>query len=57
METHGKLTLSLKYRPSSGGIGEFKLTLLPGDKDYQTMLAHIGGIAPGETKPVPPFDD
>jgi hypothetical protein len=25
------------------------------DRDYQMIIRHLGGIKPGETKPVPPF--
>jgi hypothetical protein len=25
------------------------------DRDYEMIIRHLGGIKPGETKPVPPF--
>ena len=33
------------------------LTLKPGDTQYQPVLDHVGGLKPGETKPIPPWPD
>lgn len=30
--------------------------LKPGDKEYESFLKHIGGLKPGETKPLPVWD-
>ncbi|MBN8660390.1 MAG: hypothetical protein BWY75_00240 [bacterium ADurb.Bin425] len=37
--------------------GEAELIYRPGDKDYQDILKHLGGLTPGETKLVAPFQD
>lgn len=32
------------------------LRLKPGDPEYESFLEHIGGLKPGETKPLPVWD-
>jgi hypothetical protein len=29
----------------------------PGDPDYDKVLKHLGGLKPGDDKPVPPFPE
>lgn len=36
-------------------VGDALLTYPPDHKDYAMILKHLGGIKPGESKPVPPF--
>lgn len=31
------------------------MLLKPGDKDYDLMIKHLGGLNPGESKPIPAF--
>ena len=38
-----------------GGEGRFRYA--PDHPRYQAVLRHLGGLRPGETKPVPPWDD
>ena len=33
------------------------LMVEPGDSTYQQLIDHVGGLKPGETKPIPPWDD
>ena len=33
------------------------LTVEPGDSTYQSIIDHVGGLKPGETKPIPPWPD
>jgi hypothetical protein len=54
MAADGTLTLRLRTLPP-GPIGEGTLTYKPGDAQYDAIKRHLGGIAPGETKPVPPW--
>src|SRR6185369_9444945 len=52
----GTLVLDLTAR--GGGMhGHARVTYAPSDPKYQETLAHIGGIRPGEQKPVPPWPD
>ncbi len=56
MESDGTLVLWL--RAESGAIvGHGTLRVSPGDPQYEEYKRHIGGIAPGETKPVPRWPD
>jgi hypothetical protein len=52
-------TIGLRLRAESpeGFVGEGYFEYRPGDKDYDDVLKHLGGIAPGETKPVAPWPD
>jgi hypothetical protein len=40
-----------------GARAQFVLELHPGDTNYQMMIDHLGGLKPGETKPIPPWPD
>jgi hypothetical protein len=31
------------------------LMVEPGDSQYQAIIDHVGGLKPGETKPIPPW--
>jgi hypothetical protein len=33
------------------------LMVEPGDTQYEVVIAHVGGLKPGETKPIPPWPD
>jgi hypothetical protein len=37
------------------GIAEGRFIYEPGHADYDDVVAHVGGISPGESKPVPPW--
>ena len=37
--------------------GDGRLTYSPGDPNYEAILRHLGGLRPGEVKPVQPWDD
>lgn len=52
----GKLTLNLRAQ-GPGMLGDALLTYAPDDPNYTQIVAHLGGIKPGETKLVPPWDD
>ena len=54
MDADGTITLRLRSLPP-GPIGEATLTYKPGDPKYEEIKRHLGGIAPGEYKPVRPW--
>ena len=54
MTNDGVLTLRLRSLPP-GPIGEGTMRYKPGDPEYEDIKKHIGGIAPGETRPVRPW--
>lgn len=57
MAPDGTITLQLRAELPGGGIGEGVLVYPPNHPQYREILAHIGGLRPGETKPVPPWPD
>jgi len=56
MTQDGTIVLDLRAEGPGGAHGDARLTYPPGHKDYQMILKHLGGLKPGEVKPVPPFD-
>lgn len=56
MAADGVITLRLRA-DEHGRVGEGLLIYRPGDKDYQMVLDHLGGLKPGEIKPVAPWPD
>jgi hypothetical protein len=41
--------------PDADSQAQAVLMVQPGDSTYQPLLDHIGGLKPGETKPIPPW--
>ena len=56
LEKDGTLVLMLRAE-GPGMLGDSRVTYPPGDPNYQAILAHLGGIKPGETKPVPAWEE
>jgi hypothetical protein len=54
MEADGTIVLDLVAR-DGGTTGQGRLTYPPGHPDHAMILRHLGGLRPGEVKPVPPF--
>src|SRR5271169_2580368 len=54
MSADGVITLRLRSLPP-GPVAEGEFSYAPGDPHYEEIKRHLGGIAPGETKPVPPW--
>lgn len=49
-------TLVLDLRAEGGGpIGEARFVYPPSHADYSAVLKHLGGLTPGQSKPVPPW--
>lgn len=50
-------TIVLDLRASDGNAtGDAQLSYKPGDPHYDEVLHHLGGLSPGEVKPVKPWD-
>ena len=54
MAADGTITLQVRSLPP-GPVGYAKLVYAPSHPQYQAILKHIGGLAPGESRPVPPW--
>lgn len=44
-------------RTTDGIPADALIRYAPGDPDYDEVLEHLGGLAPGESKPVMPFPE
>ena len=53
MREDGTLVLDLR----GPGGAEARVTYGTSDARYASVLAHLGGLVPGESKPVPPWPD
>lgn len=56
MSQDGTITLLLRAQSPKGDLGDALLTYAKSDPRYAGILKHIGGLKPGEEKPVPPFE-
>jgi hypothetical protein len=55
MEPDGTLKLFFRTETKDGMVGEALTVVKPGDKHYDSIRAHLGGIKPGQGVPIPPF--
>lgn len=55
MEADGTLVLDLRAEDGAGTVGHAQLRYPKGHAQYQEVLDHIGGLTPGQEKPVPPW--
>ena len=55
MRDDGTIVLQLRAEGPSGIIGDGRMEYPPSHARYQYILDHLGGLTPGEQKPVPPF--
>ncbi len=55
MKEDGTLVLQLRAEGEGGMVGDAYFEYKPDDLRYQETLDHLGGLQPGETKPVPPW--
>jgi hypothetical protein len=53
MQPDGSIAVRVRIGPQSDR--EAVLVLYPGDSTYQRMIEHVGGLMPGESKPIPPW--
>lgn len=56
MTDDGTIVLDLRAEGPNGLRGDARFTYPKSHPKYQEVLRHIGGIKPGEQKPVPPWD-
>jgi hypothetical protein len=57
MEADSTIILRLHARTDEGAIGETLLSYPPGSDGYGELLNHLGGLQPGQSKPVPPWPE
>ena len=57
MEADGTIVLWLRAESPEGSVGDAVLRYPPSDERYDQVLAHLGGLRPGEEKPVRPFPE
>lgn len=55
MTEDGTIILNLRAE-GDGIVGHGQFTYTPDQPEYKDVLDHIGGIKPGERKPVRPWD-
>ncbi|HEY9756609.1 MAG TPA: hypothetical protein V6C97_15685 [Oculatellaceae cyanobacterium] len=56
LDDDGSITLHL-FCTSDGAPAQAMLTYKTTDEQYESILEHLGGLNPGEKKPVRPFPD
>jgi hypothetical protein len=57
MREDGTLVLDLRAAGPRGNVGEARFSYPPSHPEYEVVLRHLGGLRPGESKPVPPWPD
>jgi hypothetical protein len=58
MAPDGTITLQLRAESTTRRVvGDGLFTYEPSHPDYQSILDHLGDLAPGESRPVPPWPD
>ena len=55
MASDGTVYLQLRAEGSNGEVGDAMFTYKPGEPRYQQIIEHVGGLKPGESKPMPPW--
>jgi hypothetical protein len=55
LDAEGAIVLTLRASDGRGILGDARVVCPKGDPRYAEVLSHLGGLAPGETKPVPPW--
>lgn len=56
MKPDGTIVLQLRAQTGST-VGDALFSYAPGHAKYNDVLKHLGGLKPGESKPVPPWPD
>jgi hypothetical protein len=55
MAPDGTITLQLRATGPGGAVGDGLFRYPPWHPQYEAILRHLGGLRPGETRPVRPF--
>lgn len=57
LDGDGAVVLDLRATDGRGVVGDARLVYPRSHPQYREILEHLGGLEPGETKPVPPWPD
>ena len=57
MQPDKTVILDLRAEGNKGMVGHGRLTYPPSHPQYRKILDHLGGLTPGESKPVKPWPD
>jgi hypothetical protein len=57
MKEDGTIILDLRAEGPGGLKGDARFIYPPTHERYESILKHLGGLEPGETKPVPPWPE
>ena len=57
MQADGTIVMMLRAEGPGPMIGDAQFVYPPNHPEYGSILEHLGGLNPGETKPVPPWPD
>ena len=57
MNPEGSIVLQLRASDPRGMVGDAQFVYSPSHLQYDEVLRHVGGLRPGETKPVPPWPE
>ncbi|MBK8597330.1 MAG: hypothetical protein IPN83_17445 [Holophagales bacterium] len=57
LDAEGAIVLELRASDGRGILGDGRVVLPAAHAEHRAVLTHLGGLAPGETKPVPPWPE
>lgn len=57
MDADGTVVLQLRAEGPGGAVGDALVRYPKSHAKYESVLEHLGGLRPGEKKPVPPWPD
>lgn len=57
LDAEDAIVLDLRASDGRGILGDGRIVCPTGDPRYAEVLSHLGGLAPGESKPVPPWPE
>lgn len=57
MKPDGTIVLQLRATDGTGIVGDSRIEYPPSHAQYPEVLKHLGGLKPGEEKPVPPWPE
>ncbi len=57
MKANGTLVLQLRAEAEDGTVGDAQFEYPKGHEQYDEVIKHVGGLEPGQTKPVPPWPE
>jgi hypothetical protein len=57
LDAEGAIVLELRASDGRGVLGDGRVVLPAAHAEHRAVLDHLGGLAPGETKPFPPWPE